>query len=324
MTLRNGETGGDATFGGVRQLAFANDDRIYFRGSGDAVTSYGSWYEVWNSGNQGVDSGLDADKLDNKQGLWYQDAKNIISNEIFDTRLPVWRSSSKFRDKIEIKSYTGTDVFYRILVRQNLDISIGGDFEVTNTIDLFDTNKISVGDFTITGTEQVVDQNDSANTYTILIGRLASGGNITQAVYLGVAGDERLFEQWEIYDANTTQFAELGNASGTGFLRLGRKDGNAATNPYIYFNSSQTAALYNSAIIADGGNGNTGSGSLEFKVLNENELKVNNNIIWNAGNVAFNSANVPSTASLKSAVIRDTSGDFVAGTITAALPSGSK
>ena len=319
MTLRNGETGGDATFGGVRQLAFANDDRIYFRGSGDAVTSYGSWYEVWNSGNQGVDSGLDADKLDNKQGVWYQDAKNIISNEIFDTRLPVWRSSSKFRDKIEVKSYTGTDVFYRILVRQNLDISIGGDFEVTNTIDLFDTNKISVGDFTITGTEQVVDQNDSANTYTILIGRLASGGNITQAVYLGVAGDERLFEQWEIYDANTTQFAELGNASGTGFLRLGRKDGNAATNPYIYFNSSQTAALYNSAIIADGGNGNTGSGSLEFKVLNENELKVNNNIIWNAGNVAFNSANVASTASLKSAVIRDTSGNFVAGTITASL-----
>ena len=82
MTLRNGETGGDATFGGVRQLAFANDDRIYFRGSGDAVTSYGSWYEVWNSGNQGIDSGLDADKLDNKQGLWYQDAKNIISNTI--------------------------------------------------------------------------------------------------------------------------------------------------------------------------------------------------------------------------------------------------
>ena len=319
MTLRNGETGGDATFGGVRQLAFANDDRIYFRGSGDAVTSYGSWYEVWNSGNQGIDSGLDADKLDNKQGVWYQDARNIKDNEIFDTRLPVWRSSTKFRDKVEVSSYGGTDVFYRILVRQNLDISPGGDFEVTNTIDIFDTNKISVGDFTITATDQVVDQNDSANTYTILIGRLASGGNITAAVYLGVAGDERQFEQWEIYDANTIQYAEFGNDSGTGFLRLGRKDGNAATNPYIYFNSSQTAALYNSAIIADGGNGTTGSGSLEFKVVNENELKVNNNIIWNAGNVAFNDTNVASTTSLKSAVMRDTNGDFAAGTITAAL-----
>ena len=326
MTLRNGETGGDATFGGVRQLAFANDDRIYFRGSGDAVTSYGSWYEVWNSGNQGIDSGLDADKLDNKQGVWYQDARNIKLNEIFDTRLPVWRSSTKFRDKIEVSSYGGTDVFYRILVRQNLDISPGGDFETTNTIDLFDVNKISVGDFTITATDQIVDQNDSSNTYTILIGRLASGGNITAAIFLGVAGDEREFEQWEIYDANTIQYAELGNNSGTGFLRLGRYDGNGATNPYIYFNSSQAQAVdtngnpsYNSAIIADGGNATEGSGTLEFKVVNENELKVNNNIIWNAGNVAFNSANVVSTGSLKSAVQRDTSGNFSAGTITASL-----
>ena len=319
MTLRNGETGGDATFGGVRQLAFANDDRIYFRGSGDAVTSYGSWYEVWNSGNQGVDSGLDADKLDNKQGVWYQDAWNIKTNTIFDTRLPTWRSSTKFRDKVEVSSYGGTDTFYRILVRQNLDISVGGDFEVTNTIDLFDVNKISVGDFTITATQQNIDQNDSSNTYTMLIGRLASGGNIDNAIYLGVAGDERQFEHWEIYDANTVQYAELGNNAGTGFLRLGRNDGNNASNPYIYFNSSQTAATYNAAIIADGGNGTTGSGSLEFKVLDENELKVNNNIIWNAGNVAFNDTNVASTAALKSAVMRDTSGNFAAGTITANL-----
>ena len=326
MTLRNGETGGDASFGGVRQLAFANDDRIYFRGSGDAVTSYGSWYEIWNSGNQGIDSGLDADKLDNKQGVWYQDGWNIKKNEIFDTRLPTWRSSTKFRDKIEVASYGGTDTFYRILVRQALDVSPGGDFEANNQIDLYDINKLSVGDFTITATPQNIDQNDSANTYTMLIGRLASGGNINAAVYLGYAGDEREFEQWEIYDDNTVQYAELGNDSGTGFLRIGRNDGIAATNPYIYFNSSQAQAVdnngdatYNSAIIADGGNATEGSGSLEVKVLNENEFKVNNNIIWNAGNVAFNSTNVVSTASLKSAVTRDTSGNFSAGTITASL-----
>ena len=326
MTLRNGESGGDATFGGVRQLAFANDDRIYFRGSGDAVTSYGSWYEVWNSGNMGIDSGLDADKLDNKEGVWYQDGWNIKKNEIFDTRLPTWRSSTKFRDKIEIKSYASADTYYRILVRQNLDVSPGGDFEATQQIDLFDINKISVGDFTITATPQNVDLNDTSNTYTMLIGRLSSGGNINAAVYLGYPGDEREFEHWEIYDDNTVQYAELGNASGTGFLRLGRNDGIAATQPYIYFNSSQDQALdnngdptYNSAIIADGGNATEGSGTLEFKVVNENELKVNNNIIWNAGNVGFNSSNVVSTASLKSAVMRDTSGNFAAGTITASL-----
>ena len=326
MTLRNGESGGDATFGGVRQLAFANDDRIYFRGSGDAVTSYGSWYEVWNSGNMGIDSGLDADKLDNKEGIWYQDGWNIKTNEIFDTRLPTWRSSTAFRDKVEVKSYAGAETFYRILVRQNLDISPGGDFEANKTIDMFDVNKISVGDFVITATDQDVDQNDSSNTYTMLIGRLSSGGNINAAVYLGYAGDEREFEHWEIYDDNTVQYAEMGNSSGTGFLRLGRNDGIAATQPYIYFNSSQAQAVdnngdptYNSAIIADGGNATEGSGTLEFKVVNENELKVNNNIIWNAGNVAFNDTNIVSTASLKSAVMRDTSGNFSAGTITASL-----
>ena len=326
MTLRNGSTGGDATFGGVRQLAFANDDRIYFRGSGSAVSSYGSWQEVWTSGNMGVASGLDADKLDGKEGLWYQDGWNIKENELFDTRLPVWRSSTKFRDKIEVSSYSGTDTFYRILVRQALDVSPGGDFEANSTVDIYDVNKLSVGDFTITATPQVIDQNDSSRTYTMLIGRLASGGNIGAAIYVGVAGDEREFEQWEIYDANTVQYAEMGNASGTGYLRLGRYDGVAATQPYIYFNSSQAQAVdnnndptYNVALIASGGDANEGSGSLEVKVVNENEFTVNNNIIWNAGNVGFNSTNVLSTASLKSAVMRDTNGDFAAGTITANL-----
>jgi hypothetical protein len=326
MTLRNGETGGDATYGGVRQLAFANNDRIYFRGSGDAVSNYNSWFELWTSGNQGISSGMDSDKLDNKEGVWYQDGWNIKENTIFETRLPTWRSSTKFRDKVEVSSYAGPETYYRIFVRQNLDVDPGGDFEATKTIDIYNINKQSVGDFVITATGQNVDLNDSSNTYTMLTGRLSSGGNIDSAVYLGYAGDEREFEQFEIFDDNTVQYAELGNNSGTGYLRLGRYDGIAATQPYIYFNSSQSQAVdnngdptYNSAIIADGGDASEGSGSLEFKVVDENELKVNNNIIWNAGNVAFNSTNVASTLSLKSAVMRDTSGNFTAGTITAGI-----
>jgi hypothetical protein len=326
MTLRNGETGGDATYGGVRQLAFANNDRIYFRGSGDAVSNYNSWFELWTSGNQGISSGMDSDKLDNKEGVWYQDGWNIKENTIFETRLPTWRSSTKFRDKVEVSSYAGPETYYRIFVRQNLDVDPGGDFEATKTIDIYNINKQSVGDFVITATGQNVDLNDSSNTYTMLTGRLSSGGNIDSAVYLGYAGDEREFEQFEIFDDNTVQYAELGNNSGTGYMRLGRYDGIAATQPYIYFNSSQSQAVdnngdptYNSAIIADGGDASEGSGSLQFKVVNENELKVNNNIIWNAGNVAFNSVNVASTVSLKSAVMRDTSGNFTAGTITAGI-----
>ena len=326
MTIRNGETGGDDSYGGVRQLAFGNDDKLYLRGSGDTLSAYGSWQTIWASENMGADSGLDADLLDTKEGYWYQDGWNIKTNEIFDSRLPTWRSSTKFRDKIEVASYGGSETYYRILVRQALDVSIGGDFDAQQQIDLFNVNKLSEGKFTITATDQVIDQNNSSNTYTMLTGRFSSTGNISAAVYLGYAGDEREFEHWEIFDDNTVQYGELGNDSGNGYLRLGRYDGVSATQPYIYFNSSADRAVdnngddtYNSAIIASGGNATEGSGSLEVKVLNENEFTVNNNIIWNAGNVAFNSSNISSTASLKSAVMRDTSGNFSAGTITASL-----
>ena len=322
MTVR-GEGSGISSAGGVRQLAFADDDSLYLRGSeataNDSQT-FGSWQKLWSSGNQGIGSGLDADRLDNKQGVWYQDGWNIITNEIFDTRLPRWVSPTKFRNKIEIKSYSGADVFYRILVREALPVGPGGDYEPNSQINIYDINRQDIGDFFITDVQQSIDANDSTNTYTMLIGRLASGGNLAAAEFIGLAGQEKTFENYEIYDTNTYQVAELGNSSGNGYLRLGRKDGIASSEPYIYFNSSQSpATTYNAAIVASGGDGTEKSGSLEFLVANENALEINGNTIWNAGNVAFNSTNIASTASLKSAVVRDTSGNFSAGTITASL-----
>ena len=53
-TFRNGATGFDASFGGVRQLAFANDDNMYLRGSGNGVSTWNSWAKVWTSLNDGV------------------------------------------------------------------------------------------------------------------------------------------------------------------------------------------------------------------------------------------------------------------------------
>ena len=77
LTLRSGGTSFDASFGGVRQLAFTDNDNMWMRGSGTGVTSFGSWAKMWSSINDGAGSGLDADKLDNKQGSWYQNALNI-------------------------------------------------------------------------------------------------------------------------------------------------------------------------------------------------------------------------------------------------------
>jgi len=322
LTVR-GEGSGISTGGGVRQLAFADDNSMYLRGSGTEAgqsTIFGSWSKVWTSGNHGINSKLDADKLDNKEGLWYQDGWNIINNELFETRMPRWLSPTKFRNKIEVKSYSGTDTFYRILVREILPIGPGQPYEPPAQINTYNSNFQDIGDFFLTNVQQFNDPNDSTRSYTMLIGRLASGGNLETAAYIGFAGQEKRFENYEIIDENTFKTAELGNDAGNGYLKLGRTDGIAASSPYIYFNSSQTASsTYNSAIIASGGNGNQGSGSLEFKVANENALTINGSILWNASNVAFNSSSINSTESLKSAVMRDTSGNFAANIITASL-----
>ena len=334
MTIRNeGDT--ISTAGGVRQLAFADDDNMYLRGSGSeaaTATTFGSWNKIWSSGNHGIDSKLDADKLDNKEGLWYQDGWNIISNELFETRMPRWLSPTKFRNKIEIKSYSGTDTFYRILVRKALDVSVGGDYEANSQINVYDAAFQDISDFFITQTLQHIDVNDSTRTYTILIGRLPSGGDLTLAKYIGLAGEEEPFENYEIYDDNTFKAAELGNDAGDGYLQLGRTNG-ITSQPYIWFNSSATPAVdangdpsFNVKIQASGGNATEGSGTLEITAVNENAVQINGSVIWNASNVAFNDTNVVTTyladgvtPALRSAVMRDASGNFSAGTITATL-----
>ena len=104
-------------------------------------------------------------------------------------------------------------------------------------------------------------------------------------------------------------------------MRLGRTDG-VSSNPGIYFSSSQVAANYNSSIVATGGTGVDGSGTLNVQVVDADGFTVKGNIIWNEGNVAFNNTNVVSSydglgnPTLRSAVMRDQNGDFAANQIT--------
>ena len=62
---------------------------------------------MWTSENDGIGSGLDADRLQNKQGPWYQNALNINYGSIGEQRLPRWIESTSFRDTIKVKSYNG-------------------------------------------------------------------------------------------------------------------------------------------------------------------------------------------------------------------------
>ena len=342
MSIRTAGDTSTVNGGGVRQLAFGNDDNIYLRGSGAVLNQFGNWAKVWTSENDGPGNavsglGPNADLLDTKQGTWYQQPWNLNINDpktnepqqVWETYLPRFLDTTKFRNKIELKSYNGTDTSYRIFFRDVLDISATGIYRIgyPGGINLYDnTGAGNVGDFFVDNAIQHIDANDSAESYTILEGRLSSGGSFTNAVFLGTANIQRRFDAYALNeDNNMYTSAEIGNDAGNGFVRLGRRN-NIASTPFIHFNSSSAPALdnnnaptFNSAIVASGGDATEGSGSINVIVVDENEFTVNSSIIWNAGNVNFNSTNVASTASLKSAVMRDTNGDFAAGTITAAL-----
>ena len=317
MTIRPGGSGFTVD-GGVKQLAFTDNDNMWIRGSGTNVDTFGSWAKVWSSLNDGPGTGLDADRLDNRQGTWYQNAININTGIVSDNRLPVYQTKKDFQDLIRVLSFTGQPR-YRIYIPD--EVLTTTPFLPGLTVNLYNSLDQGTGVISITNVEVNNDTNDTFNNFTVITGTLTTG-NFIGAVSIGTAANKRAFKDFSIsyLDANADGIpdgsfvaATIESDGGTANLRLGRKDGQASS-PGLYFNSSTLASTYNAAIVATGGNASTASGTLDVKVLNANGFTLNGNTIWNAGNVTFNSTNVVSTA-----VIRDAAGNFAAGTITASL-----
>ena len=310
MTVRNGGSGFDTAFGGVRQLAFTDNNNMWLRGSGTGVTEFGSWAKVWTSLNDGPGTDLDADKLDNRQGSWYQNALNINFGTLSDNRLPSYQTEKSFNNSVKVLTTT-SNPRYRIYISGQL--LTASPFLAGLTVNLYNSNAQGTGTILITDVTTFDDANDNFNDYTIITGSLQTG-TFTGAVTIGTASNRVTFQDYSLDVTGTFQTASLDSDGGTARLKLGRKDG-FSSSPAVYFSSSQLAATnYNAAIVASGGNATDGSGALNVIVANANSLTVNNNAVWNAGNVTFNSTNVVSTA-----VIRDASGNFAAGTITANL-----
>ena len=316
LTLRNGASGFDTTFGGVRQLAFTDNDNMWIRGSGTNVSTFGTWAKVWTSLNDGSGTGMDADILDGRQGRFYQDARNINFGSISDFRLPSYQAAKQFNNTVSVRSVSNK-VYYDIYISgQILNTApfLVGNQGATNTgfINLYDANAQATGTIQ---TINVVTYNDPDNTldYTIITGVLDSG-TFSGAETIGTATVRVPFQDYTLNVGGTYEVAKLQSDTGTARLYLGRKDGTAST-PSVYFNtSSSPAPNYNVRIEASGGNGTDGSGSLNITAADNNAVKINNNTIWNAGNIVFASNNVASAA-----VQRDASGNFSAGTITASL-----
>lgn len=65
----------DGSGGNTNQLAFTDNGNLWTRGATIGGT-WGTWKEIWSSGNDGAGSGLDADLLDGQQGSYYYPASN--------------------------------------------------------------------------------------------------------------------------------------------------------------------------------------------------------------------------------------------------------
>tara|TARA_B100000900_G_scaffold393633_1_gene390302 strand:- start:1583 stop:11662 length:10080 start_codon:yes stop_codon:yes gene_type:complete len=330
LTIRNGGADFDATFGGVRQLAFtdANADvgaGMFLRGSFNSpANSFGNWHEIWHSGNDGTLSGLDADRLDSRQGTWYQSAQHMDFGYLSNERLPILQREKDFLSKLRVMDWTG-NVRVNVLVRDELLNTT--PFVPGQPVNLYTASGISRGTISITKVEPNQDTNDAANNYTLITGSLTSGdfNSFDDAEFIGTGGvgNAFQFQNWSVSQVDDNADGDIDgtyevisgeSVSGNARLRLGRADGQPS-DPSIFFRSSALVASdYNVAFIATGGGSTNGSGSLETKVGNNNAFTINGNRIWNEGNITFNSSNIAG-----SGVIRDQSGNFSAGTITADL-----
>lgn len=309
LTLRNFGSGFDATGGGVRQLAFTDNDNMWIRGSGTGVTTFGTWAKVWTDINDGPGTGLDADKLDNRQGSFYQNAYNINTGILSDNRLPSYVTAKSFNNSVKVLTTTNNPYY---------DIYIPG-FVLTSSpflaglpVNLYDVNAQGTGTITITNVSTYNDADDALD-YTIISGVLTTG-TFTGAQTIGTASNRVAFQDYTLKNQGTFETASLESSTGTALLKLGRKDGQAST-PAIYLStSSSPAPNYNVALIASGGSNSDGSGNLNIVAATTDSVTINNQKIWNAGNLTPATNNVANTV-----VLRDASGNFAAGTITASV-----
>ena len=309
LTLRSGSSGFDATYGGVRQLAFTDNNNLWVRGSGTGVTAFGSWAKMWNDLNDGPGTGLDADKLDNRQGTFYQNAYNINFGTLSDNRLPSYQTQKSYNTGVKVLTTT-SNPYYDIYISGF--VLTASPFLAGQNVNLYDVNSQGTGTILITNIVTYNDADDAMD-YTIISGVLQTG-TFNGAQTIGTASDRRAFQDYTLNSSGTFEAASLVSDTGTGRLKLGRKDG-TASSPAIYFSSSSSAASnYNVAFIASGGNATDGSGNLNIVAGNASAVTINNNAIWNAGNLTPATNNVANTV-----VLRDASGNFAAGTITASV-----
>ena len=351
--------------GGSRQLAFTDgpgDDSgggFWFRGSNSLTSdnSFKSWYKVWTSGSDGAGSGLDADKVEGREGSWYQNASNMMTGILRNEKLPTWQTRKNFLDGISIFGW-GAAV-YQFYINDNVTGSLQATltaqpFGVGDPFTVFNAGGDNLGSAIVKNVFVYLDSNDAENNYAIVTATASTGSSTqfwsTLGRSIGGTNSSNVDIKVEYQDVGISHYdadndgvvdgshtvAELVNDGGTAILNMGRVEGSNSTTPALRF-FTEGADAWQSAIVASGNNEvDEQSGNLEFKVKTTNDVKINGNVIWNADNVTITSSNSASTYTgvdggdfdaanpeqnliVRNVVMRDKNGDFAANVITADL-----
>ena len=285
VTYRRQATGTAST-----QLGFTDNNNLYIRGNGGINAVYSNWEKIWSSGNDGAGTGLDADKVDGKQGLWYQTGYNIgdtrggITAPIGDMFLPEVLG----QDKIVFENFyvNDTGLKYTLYIPDfHCNSGVGGNINNGGTYTIYSdvgaTNNI--GSIVVDSSNGVQEKtHTTGEIYSLVTGTIAFvGSNNNQNIYVFGPNPGT---KWTVSSSNkvsggSSQIFGLRDDAQGAKLQVGK--GSVSTTPTIDFRSSGQAPNYDVQMIVSGGNGSNGNGALRF---NANDLTVNGNTMWHAGN----------------------------------------
>ena len=284
VTYRREETGTAAI-----QIGFTDNDNLYLRGNSGGNTVYGNWAEIWSAANDGPASGLDADKLDAHQGLWYQSGYNFgasqggINKPMGDIFLPEVLG----QDKMVFENFYLNDsgLKYTLYIPDfhcrtgtNGNINPNGTYTIYS--DVGATNNIGSIVVDSNGVQELT--HTSGEIYSLVTGTIAFVGSNTNAniyVFGPNPGTKWTVTSSNLISSGSSTVIGLRDAAAGAKLQIGKAS--VSTTPTIDFRSSGQAPAYDVQFIISGGNTNNGNGTIR---INTGDITVNGNTMWHAGN----------------------------------------
>ena len=284
MTYRREATGTAAL-----QLGFTDNDNVWLRGNSGGNAVYGNWYKMWSALNHGAGSGLDADKLDNHQGLWYQSGYNFgasqggINKPMGDIFLPEVLG----QDKMVFENFYLNDsgLKYTLYIPDfHCRTGANGNIQPSGTYTIYSdvgaTNNIGSIVVDSNGVQELT--HTSGEIYSLVTGTIAFVGSNTNAniyVFGPNPGTKWTVTSSNLISGGSTTVIGLRDAAAGAKLQLGKAS--VSTTPTIDLRSSGQAPNYDVQMIVSGGNSNDGNGTLR---INTGDITVNGNTVWHAGN----------------------------------------